>query len=822
MNGRHAIVVAALVTALAFVPAASALAQPTSIIVDGKIIKSYITTMSLPEYQGRKTLTPGYERISAWAAGKFKEWGLQPAGDGGTFFQAVPITGARSSFFWTTGMPELIINARKFYPADGDFTVDTWSTPGKPVLGEIVFVGYGISAPAKGLDEYAGVDVKGRIVLALTGSPQSAPAARGMGMGGPQPAQQVQAAADDPWADEATAAAKIKAAYDKGAAGILLYNPDQQATTGAAAGPRGGGAGAGRLHDVEPSPYTRPFIVVPTIGERVFRFVMSRDPQESTTSFTTRIAQVRRDIKAKQPRSGPTTMKAQLKGFDTVTVYGEKYKNNIGRNVVAKIEGSDPSLKAQAVVLGGHLDHLGITNGIVMNGADDDASGSAVVMEMARLMAVNKIKPKRTVIFALWCGEELGLLGSNYFGEHPVAGVSMDTVVANFNMDMVGLGTRIGAPGAMNFPAIYDVIKRDQRPEVIGVVDASQAGPGGSDYSAFIVKGIEALALMTSGGVGHPDYHQAADDSDKIDPDILGKTGQFVLQGVLNVANETAVDLIVPDRQHIYDAERLTIQDLAPAAGARWNVLAASTQPELIGLLVKRANELRQASQAPAGGIGAVAVMGGGRGGGSRSRLSLGVRNASVFGGDTTLVEAAASVLDVGRVDVAGEDGAWFSDGVTDRGRAAIKTMEASGVVVNLVSPTPKLLSNVLFAAAKPVVVSGTVSLDPETVAAIKEKNAAVVIPCDAADAQGCVTRLNDSKKRFGSADNLLLSVAAGPKMNDFKQALYLALVKGGWTKDEIYAIAGASAGPQKPQGNLTRFSPPAGGAGQGLLGSRP
>jgi hypothetical protein len=109
-----------------------------------------------------------------------------------------------------------------------------------------------------------------------------------------------------------------------------------------------------------------------------------------------------------------------------------------------------------------------------------------------------------------------------------------------------------------------------------------------------------------------------------------------------------------------------------------------------------------------------------------------------VFGGDTTLVEAAASVLDVGRVDVAGEDGVWFSDGVTDRGRAAIKTMEASGVVVNLVSPTPKLLSNVLFAAAKPVIVSGTVSLDPETVAAIRKRRRGR--PCDAADAQRCVT----------------------------------------------------------------------------------
>ena len=217
---------AVVVGAMALWSAAAAWAQPTPIVVDGKIIKSYITTMALPEYQGRKTLTPGYEKISAWAAGKFKEWGLQPAGDNGTYFQAVPIIGARSAFFWTTGSPDLVINARKFYLADGDFTVDTWSTPGKPVLGEIVFVGYGISAPAKGLDEYAGVDVKGKIVLVFTGSPQTAPAARGMGMGGRGAAAPAPADTTDPWADESSTAAKIKTAYDKGAAGILLYSPD--------------------------------------------------------------------------------------------------------------------------------------------------------------------------------------------------------------------------------------------------------------------------------------------------------------------------------------------------------------------------------------------------------------------------------------------------------------------------------------------------------------------------------------------------------------------------------------------------------------------
>ena len=96
------------------------------------------------------------------------------------------------------------------------------------------------------------------------------------------------------------------------------------------------------------------------------------------------------------------------------------------------------------------------------------------------------------------------------------------------------------------------------------------AGPGGSDYSAFIALGIESIACMTSGGTGHPDYHRSGDDTDKIDAKILGQTGQFVLQGVLNLANETQTNLIIPDRQHIYDAQRLTVSDMrpdAPAAG---------------------------------------------------------------------------------------------------------------------------------------------------------------------------------------------------------------------------------------------------------------
>ena len=408
---RAALTVAsAVLILLTLVPPVAA--QPTPIRVDGKIIKGYIAWMTAPEREGRKTSTPGYEKSAEWAAAKFKEWGLQPAGDNGTFLQAVPLE-ARYSFIYTTGIPELTIAGRSFYAKDADFAVDNQSTAGTVATGDVVFVGYGISAPAKGLDEYAGIDVTGKIVVALKGSPKDAPAARGMGVGGGAvPAAPADAA--DPWAEEATDQAKAQTAYNKGAAAILLYNP---AAATATAG--GGGGGGGARRQIGPSPFTRPFVFVSNINDAAFRWIMTRDPQETTRGFGVRLDQMRRDIRDKKARSAATGIKATVKSFQTITLYTDQLKNNVSHNVVGMIEGTDPSLKNQYVVIGGHMDHLGVTNGIVYNGADDNASGTATTMEVARLMATNKIKPKRTIIFGLWCGEEEGLLGFGLLGAAP-------------------------------------------------------------------------------------------------------------------------------------------------------------------------------------------------------------------------------------------------------------------------------------------------------------------------------------------------------------------------------------------------------------------
>ena len=244
----------------------------TPIRVDGTVIKGYIDYMASDDKEGRRSLTPGYEKTAEWAAAKFKEWGLKPAGDNGGFLQDVPVVGRGSGQPWTTGIPALSVDGRAFYINDSDFTLSPASTAGAAADADIVFVGYGISAPAKGLDEYAGVDVKGKIVLVFKGSPKDAPAARGM-FGATVDAPKN----NEAWADESKDAAKIKTAYDKGAAAILLFAPEKLAPPNPMAAPQALSQAqimammAGAQAPAEP--YTRPFLVMTDVSERVFRHV---------------------------------------------------------------------------------------------------------------------------------------------------------------------------------------------------------------------------------------------------------------------------------------------------------------------------------------------------------------------------------------------------------------------------------------------------------------------------------------------------------------------------------------------------------------------
>ncbi|KPK77689.1 MAG: hypothetical protein AMJ79_02495 [Phycisphaerae bacterium SM23_30] len=760
----------------------SSYAQRTRLRVDGDRIKSYIEWLSRDEMQGRQSCTEGYRKAAEWAADNFKRWGLQPAGENGTYFQNVPIG---RSITLMTGMPDLRVDRQMFLMEEGDFSLHPASTAATSVNSDVVFVGYGICAPGKGLDEYADLDVEGKVVLALKGSPKDAPAA---GAGRFGPARVEEEVPTEEWTEESTDEAKVMTAYDKGAAAILLYDPAPPEPP--AAGQRGqrgqrGPAGRGPAAGLSLE-FDRNFLVF-TIEGRVFRAIMKPDRQESLNGFNRRLTRIRQDIKGKKVCSMDTGIRVRLRGYDTIEEYSEELGNNIARNVIAKIEGTDPQLKDQYVIMGGHMDHLGVRNGLVYNGADDNASGTAVTMEVARVLNEANFRPKRTIIFCCWCGEELGLIGSTYYTNNPCDGVTMDQVVTYFNMDMVGLGDRIGAPGALNFPTIYDVIKRDQIGDVFGAVDARTGGPGGSDHSGFIRLGIEALALMTSGGVGHPDYHQPEDDTVKIDPEILYKTGQFVLQGTINLANETEVELLIPNRQHIYNARNLTIVNFNPELeGSTWTYIDIADNKD--GL--QKQIEERAAAQAQAQAqiqVRAQAQRARMMRGGAGGRVNQGIKDLKVFAGDVELLKAAAPALGFGRVDVIEDDGAWFAnERLTEAGREALKVMEENNIAVHLIDPPESRINAVLSAATRPFIITGTYTISEEMFDPVNEKSVLLGINFDPEEVEDCVDRLENAKECLGDADNLVLFVTTTAGLEEAREPLYMGLIDKGWQANEI------------------------------------
>lgn len=224
------------------------------------------------------------------------------------------------------------------------------------------------------------------------------------------------------------------------------------------------------------------------------------------------------------------------------------------QNVVAFLSGRDPTLHGQVIVLGAHIDHLGRSTvgamdpeagDAIRNGADDNASGTAAVLELARLLSAHPLR--RSVLFVNFSGEELGVLGSQYFVEH--SPVPIDSIVAMLNFDMVGRmrGDSLivfGVATARELPALLDTANSPIGLRVRGLVD----GFGPSDHSSFYARNIPVLHFFTN---QHDDYHKATDDADKI-----------------NAAGEARVVALAERVVHAIDdrASRLTfVRAAAPA-----------------------------------------------------------------------------------------------------------------------------------------------------------------------------------------------------------------------------------------------------------------
>ena len=481
-------------------------AENTEAEFDGDRAHSYIKDMAADAMLGRKSGQPGGVMGERYIAAKFEEWGLEPAGDNGSYFQEFTI---EHSHVEEGVVFEVITEKvrRDFYYGE-DWRVQRYSGSGHFTT-EIVFVGYGIHAPDQKHDDYAGVSVKDKLLLMSA---------------------DVSPALEKKLGDAVTIDSRIKAAKDLGALGVLVC--------------RFSSPGDSRYFRIriDKKLYDPEFVIL-SVEDRVTDFIFKELPIDFGRSFRSTGA-------GSLPKSFATGVKA----FVSVNAIFDERRST--RNILAKISGSYPVFKEETIVVGGHMDHLGVSPlGDVMNGANDNASGTAVTMEIARVMKLNDYKPKRTVIFAAWAAEEQGLLGSEYYVDHPTHPI--DKTIVYFNMDMVGHGTRnVRFRGTTYGPEVWDILKEKLPKEILEYTKAEPGGPGGSDHTPFLMKGVSAWALTSDGP--HLKYHRPRDDTDLINPAILKKTGDLVSAAVEILAAEEG-NFILPMREEMFYLKYLNL-----------------------------------------------------------------------------------------------------------------------------------------------------------------------------------------------------------------------------------------------------------------------
>jgi Predicted aminopeptidases len=224
-----------------------------------------------------------------------------------------------------------------------------------------------------------------------------------------------------------------------------------------------------------------------------------------------------------------------LKSRLSYSVASRHFRDGIGYNILGWIEGSDPHLKKEMVVVGGHFDHCGQHLGLLFAGADDNASGSAVVMTAAKALASSSIRPKRSVLFVLFGGEEMGLQGSSYFIDHLPAEISKITAMLNFDMEGEGDGAWCGISATL--PELKEILeKANNYVNIIkGMSVIRNVGVRGSDFAPFFLKEIPCASFGSNGP--HFGYHTTGDTIYRLNPEIMGNIARVALLSAYYLAD---------------------------------------------------------------------------------------------------------------------------------------------------------------------------------------------------------------------------------------------------------------------------------------------
>ncbi len=531
MNRRSIVLVLSTVVAILglYLPAKSDAVRVEALdSITAVELESIVSFLASDEMRGREADSLANEIAARYLAHSFEMLGLEPAGDDGGYYQHVTLTRSQMGQDNEIRLTDSASGQTVEGEIPTDFAPSRYSGNGE-ASGPLAFVGYGITAPELNYDDYQGIDVRDKVVVILEGEP-----------GEKDPKSPFEGFLSS---DYSRAPYKFRNAQEHGAVGVIITSPATSGRKSRSPWRKDGTSGGFGLEI-----WSRGLNIPAVWASRSF-FDEVLNGEISIKDLVGRIDE------RYQPESRPLD---RFQAMIRTDVTRDQFQVE---NVLAKLPGSDPFVRHEAVLISAHFDHIGARNDRIFNGADDDASGTAAVLEIAEAFVQNRVKPRRSIVFSLWNAEEKGLLGSRHYVHRPQ--YALEDTVAVLQMDMIGRNQEVNDPDDRRFSGLNEqsaeenantlhVLGFSRSKDMKQLVEQNNAEIGidflydlenhplkliaRSDHWPFLAKGVPAL-LFTTGL--HPDYHQTSDTAEKINYPKMERVARLVFLCAWDLANRS-------------------------------------------------------------------------------------------------------------------------------------------------------------------------------------------------------------------------------------------------------------------------------------------